>query len=261
MDTERSLKVGLLQLNIAWLDPYKNLDEIESQLQMINCDLDLLVLPEMFTTGYLLQPKSYLPQMRALDKVLDRLCSISTQYQTAIMGTTPMIEKDDIFNRCYLVNNDKISIYDKIHLYSPVGEDKEYTAGTKIINFDLGGITIRPLICYDLRFPYLAMMSEPYQLLIYMANWPIPRIHHWNHLLRARAIENQCYTIGVNRVGGDANKIHYNGSSAIYRFDGEEVIKLNDEENLTVVSLDLKQQEEYRLKLPFRQDRLGIGFI
>jgi omega-amidase len=259
-DGVRSLVVGLLQMDIRWLEPDKNLDEIELQIQEYGSTIDLLILPEMFTTGYILQPHSVLPIIKSLDKIFDRLIAISLKYNVALMGSTPYLENDKIYNRCLLVNGNDISSYDKIHLYRPVGEDKEYASGETIVNFDLHGIKIRPLICYDLRFPYLSMMGEMYDVLIYMANWPIPRIHHWDALLKARSIENQCYTIGVNRLGGDANKISYNGNSAVYRYDGECLANLQEQRSLQSFQLTFEEQDGYRSKLPFGEDRRGIVF-
>jgi omega-amidase len=252
---ERALNIGLLQMDIYWKDPDKNIAVIKRNLDSTKEKIDLLVLPEMFLTGYILKPQTTSTIILKLNEKIKQLQEIAAQYQTAIIGSTSYTENNNFYNRCVLIEENKLSYYDKIHLYSPVGENLEYMAGNKVVNFDLKGIQIRPLICYDLRFPYLSMTEGSYDLLIYMANWPIPRIGHWNTLLKARAIENQSYTIGVNRIGGDENKISYNGASAAYQYDGHEMINLLDSETLQTVTLNISEQDNYRIKLPFSKDR------
>jgi omega-amidase len=254
----KTLTAGLLQMDIFWMQPDRNLELIEKELSQSNIRPDLLILPEMFTTAYILQPVNQKDTIIQLEKSMDKLKEISKTYKVAITGSTPWYTAGKFYNRCILIDSDTISYYDKIHLYTPVNEHLEYTPGDNIVDFLVKGVRIRPLICYDLRFPYLAMMGSPYDLLIYVANWPVPRINHWNALLRARAIENQVYTIGVNRTGGDENKINYCGSSAFYQFDGEEILNLNDRQNLHTVQLSFDQQSEYRKKLPFSRDRKEI---
>ena len=254
----KTLTAGLLQMDIFWMQPERNLEVIEKELSEAKNRPDLLILPEMFTTAYILQPTNQKDTIIQLEKTVDKLKEIGKTYNVAITGSTPWFEDSKFYNRSLLIDGDTISYYDKIHLYTPVGEHHEYAPGDVAVDFVLKGVKIRPLICYDLRFPYLAMTGTAYDLLIYVANWPIPRIKHWNALLKARAIENQVYTIGVNRTGGDENKITYCGSSAVYQFDGEEILHLNDSQNMHIVHLNFDQQNEYRKKLPFSQDRKEI---
>ena len=255
------LTVGLLQMDIHWMQPEKNVEIITRKLDELKQVPQLLVLPEMFTTAYILNPAKYRSVISTLQHTLDQLMAISREYNTALLGSSPWLVGENFYNRCFLIDHDQVSSYDKIHLYTPVGEHHEYTPGEKVCNFSLNGFIIRPLICYDLRFPYLAMMEDPFDLLIYTANWPVPRIHHWNTLLQARAIENQCYTIGVNRTGGDENKIVYNGSSALYRFDGEEMLHLKESQEIHIAELDFAEQNSYQEKLPFSKDRREIDFV
>ena len=252
------LNVGLIQMDILWMQPDKNIEVIKREIDGSESVPDLLVLPEMFTTAYILQPSNQREIIRQLDKTTEKLIKLSETYHIGITGSTPWLVDDKFYNRCLLIDGTAVSSYDKIHLYTPVGEHLEYTQGNTVVNFLFRGIKIRPLICYDLRFPYLSMMGSSYDLLIYMANWPIPRINHWNTLLKARAIENQCYTIGVNRTGGDNNKIVYNGSSAVHQYDGEEMLHLGESQNMHVVTLDFELQNEYRKKLPFTPDRKEV---
>ena len=183
--------------------------------------------------------------------------SIASKKQAAITGSLIIKENDNYYNRLLFVHpNGEINSYDKRHTFTLAGEDKVYTAGTKKLIVAFKGWSICPLICYDLRFPVWARNTENYDLLIYMANWPITRIKAWETLLKARAIENMCFTIGVNRIGIDANDYKYSGNSIIVDFLGEEISNLQpNKEGFIYYTINKKEQNNVRNKLDFLNDR------
>ncbi|MBK8819478.1 MAG: hypothetical protein IPN49_10445 [Saprospiraceae bacterium] len=148
-----------------------------------------------------------------------------------------------------------IHSYDKIHLFSPAGEAKTYSPGNEPSIWVYEKWNIQPLICYDLRFPYLSFVCRQPHLLIYAANWPEQRIEHWEILLRARAIENACYVIGVNRRGTDENGYVYPGHSLVCDFKGDLLLSMDKYKNFDLIDLDFESMMEYRKKLPFQDDR------
>jgi predicted amidohydrolase len=151
--------------------------------------------------------------------------------------------------------NQQTDTYDKVHPYTPSGESKLYRAGMGSTLIEYAGFRIRPLVCYDLRFPVFARNTDNYDLLICVANWPAARIQAWNALLRARAIENMAYSVGVNRMGKDAYRLTYPGASAAYTALGDEVIFMNEKESTAHFTIDLDTLHKTREKLPFLDDR------
>lgn len=252
------MKIGIIQADVVWLDPTSNIEFIREQLEATAQQVDLLVLCEMALTGYALRATDVCNAADSAEYILNELQSICDEFDIAIMGSTPYKDDDGSYrNRAFLLQKSAaIQTYDKVHLFTPAGEGDCYKSGEKVVNFTLtNGIKIRPAICYDLRFPPIAYQGEAYDLLVYMANWPIARISHWDTLLAARAIENQTYTIGVNRIGTDNNGYTYPGHSALFGYDGHEVINAASNSGLFIAQLEFAKQEEYRLALPFREDR------
>lgn len=249
------MKVALFQQDISWSDIDNNLDRIEQKISQLDDDIDLVVLPEMFTTGFDMNPKPLAEPMEG--KTHRRMQVWASTYQLTIIGSIIIRESDFYFNRCLCIHtNGRTDHYDKRHLFSFAGEDQAYQAGTHRKTFRIGPWTLLPQICYDLRFPVWSRNDLHYDIMIYMANWPAPRIDAWQTLLKARAIENQCYVLGVNRVGKDPNGHLYPGSSSIIRFDGQTLqFDQHATEQVLVHSLSQSKLLDYRRLYRFLDDR------
>lgn len=208
-----TLKITLIQPDIVWEQPAVNLD-ICSRLLSGEKQTDLIVLPEMFTTGFSMQPLKLKENMDG--PAVQWMKQLASQKKAAVTGTLIIEEEGRYFNRClWVFPEGRISYYDKRHLFSMAGEHQHYTPGQERLIVEYMGWRFCPLICYDLRFPVWSRNNENYDVLIYMTNWPAARHHVWKSLLIARAIENQAYCVGVNRVGSDATGKAYRGDSAL----------------------------------------------
>jgi omega-amidase len=249
------LKIALIQTKIVWQDAEKNRTFFLEKINQITERIDLIVLPEMFTTGFSMQPQKIAEYM--IGNTVKWMQKIASEKNAAISGSLIISENNKFYNRFIFVHpSGKIEFYNKRHLFSLAGEHTVYTSGNEKIIIDFKGWKICPQICYDLRFPVYARNVEAYDLLLYVANWPKPRISAWDTLLKARAIENLCYTIGVNRVGVDANKLEYNGHSAAYDCLGAKIAETkNNNEDIVIVTLDKNQISEVRNSLNFLNDR------
>ncbi|MBE0423848.1 MAG: amidohydrolase, partial [Lutibacter sp.] len=225
------------------------------KINQINEQVDLIILPEMFTTGFNMHPQKIGDTMHGETVVWMR--KIASEKNAAIAGSVIIFENNNFYNRFLFVHpSGEINFYDKRHLFTLAGEDKVYVAGKEKLIVEYKGWKICPLVCYDLRFPVWARNTEDYDLLIYVANWPKIRIAAWDTLLKARAIENMCYTIGVNRVGVDANNYEYNGHSAAYDCLGEQVAETTENKEETIIfTLNKNHISETRNKLGFLNDR------
>ena len=212
-----TLSIMGIQADLAWENPIENIQNFETKINEFDKAVDIIVLPEMFTSGFTMQPNHVAESMNGTTVLW--MQNIAKEKQLAITGSLVIKENGNYYNRLLFVHpSGKIDYYDKRHSFTLAGEHKAYNSGNKKIIIDYKGWKICPLICYDLRFPVWARNTESYDLLIYMANWPITRIKAWETLLKARAIENMCYTIGVNRIGIDANDYKYSGNSIIVDF-------------------------------------------
>ena len=254
-----SLKCTLIQTELFWEDVDRNLDLLSSKINEIKEATDLIVLPEMFTTGFTMTPKHLAEEMTG--RTVEWMKYIADKSHATIMGSCIIQEDGNYFNRFLAVDFDgKVTTYDKKHLFTLAGEDNEYTGGSKPMILEINGWKIRPLICYDLRFPVWSRSRKTiesayeYDLLIYVANWPAPRINAWDTLLKARAIENQSYCIGVNRLGIDGNKLEYPGHSITCDFGGNLIENLQSEDTIKTVSLDRESLNKYRDKFAFQED-------
>lgn len=248
--------ISIFQFAPKWLDISYNLNEISLICQRIAGNSDLLVLPEMFNSGYVLDSNLLSETWQV--ETLSVLKTLSSYHGLAIGGSIPFFENDKWYNRFIFVeSNGNIQFYNKIQLFAPVGEKKVYHGGDTIRDFLFMGWKVRPLICYDLRFPYLSFGNEAPDMIIYSANWPQARIHHWKSLLIARAIENQCFVLGVNRTGQDENGFVYPGASILVDFNGIVVCEMNDKDGVVTISLDDLAMQEFRTKLPFGKDRIS----
>lgn len=216
------MKVELLQKDLVWADPEANLAAFDAEIAA-RPGADLYVLPEMFTTGFATRPEGI---AESEGKGLAWMKRISSERGCAVAGSIATLENGKYYNRFYFVTPEKVWQYDKHHLFTYSGEHHHFTAGNEKVIAEWQGVRFRLAVCYDLRFPVWLRNADPaYDALVIVASWPSPRAEAWKALLRARAIENQCYVIGVNRIGDDPS-CHYSGDSAFidaYGQDAEEI--------------------------------------
>jgi omega-amidase len=248
------LRLTLIQSSLHWENKEKNLEMFSEKISRLSNSTDLIILPEMFTTGFSMRPEIFAESMNGTtvewmrEKALENKC--------AITGSFICSENGNYYNRLIWMRSDgSYSTYDKRHLFSMGDENNHYTAGTEKIVEKIKGWRICPLICYDLRFPVWSRNTGNYDLLIYVANWPERRTHPWKTLLPARAIENQCYVVGLNRIGKDGNEIHHSGDSAVINAKGEIISDIStNEEAVSTVSIDLQELVEFRKVFPVLND-------
>lgn len=251
--TNDTLNVALVQTTLAWENPKANRTHIEDKVGSITADL--IVLPEMFSSGFTMNASNVAETMDG--ETITWLKTLSKTKNAAIVGSLVITENNNYYNRLVFVEpNGTLTTYDKRHTFTLAGEHKVYTAGTEKIIIDYKGFKICPLVCYDLRFPVWARNSEDYDVLIYVANWPKVRIAAWDALLKARAIENMSYCIGVNRVGLDGNNYEYSGHSAAYDVLGNRMDSIPEStETIEVITLEKAHITKYRKRLGFLKDR------
>lgn len=255
MDTE--LRIALLQTALVWENPEMNRNLFSEKILGMSENVDVIVLPEMFSTGFTMDPYHIDPSESI--KTVEWMQAEAHRKNAALIGSIAFYENGSYYNRlCFVAPDGKLWTYDKRHTFTLAGEDKVYTAGTKKRLVDYKGFRICPLICYDLRFPVWARNVENYDLLLYVANWPKPRINAWDSLLKARAIENMAYCIGVNRVGFDEAGHEYPGHSAVYDCLGETLV-FSDKEEVLYASLSKASLLETRGRLRFLEDRDGFN--
>lgn len=252
---QETLNIAAIQANLIWEQPDDNRASFEQFMSKLSPNIDLVVLPEMFSTGFTMEPKLVAEKMDGI--TIDWMRIMAGTYNTAIVGSLVIEENGNYFNRAVFVHPDgKVETYDKRHCFSLAGEDENYTAGKERLIVEYKGWKIFPLICYDLRFPVWSRFDSAYDVLIYMANWPKPRITAWDSLLKARAIENMSYCIGVNRVGKDANDYEYIGHTAVYDFLGEQIGTTKEgQEDVVECTLTKSSLYKTREKLNFLNDR------
>lgn len=249
------LKIALIQSNLVWEHPEQNRYNFSAKINSISKSVDLIILPEMFSTGFTMNANQVAETMSG--ETISWMKQLSEEKNTAITGSLIIKDNDSYFNRLVFAHpNGNIDIYDKRHTFTLAGEDKVYDAGHQQVIIDFKGWKIKPLICYDLRFPIWARNVEDYDLLFYVANWPKIRVNAWDALLQARAIENMSYCIGVNRVGLDANNFEYSGHSAAYDVLGKRIDTIpRNKEAIEIITLDKTHIETYRKKLGFLNDK------
>lgn len=247
------MKIALIQATIYWENPSENRKQFEQKINALSEKVDLIVLPEMFTSGFTMNPEMVAETMEGA--TISLLKKVAKQKNCAITGSLVISENKNFYNRLVFIFPDgKIEYYDKKHLFTLAGEDKVYKSGNqkKIVEYKDFKICLQ--ICYDLRFPVFARNKEYYDVLIYVANWPKPRINAWDILLKARAVENMCYVIGVNRVGKDFNNHEYTGHSQVIDYLGNYVVEPQKLEAIYTIELDNKIMLETRNKLGFLKD-------
>ena len=256
----KNLRVSLIQSNIIWENVDVNLAHFSKKINQVKGQTDLIVLPEMFSTGFSMNPKSIAEPMNG--KTMTWLMNQAISADAVVTGSFIATENGQYFNRLIWMQPDgQYSTYDKKHLFTLAKEHESYTAGTERLLVDYKGWKICPLICYDLRFPIWSRNNVGYDLLIYMASWPTPRINAWTSLLTGRAIENQVYTIGVNRIGEDKNQLNYSGASSVVDYTGKSLYCTYDQEDVFTTELNFEKQKTFRQKLNFLADQDEFNLV
>jgi predicted amidohydrolase len=248
------MKIALIQTQLSWENPSQNRIILTNKIESISESIDLIILPEMFTSGFTMNPERVAEAMDGVTMLW--LQALAKANNCAITGSLVIKEDGNFYNRLVFVfPSGDLQFYDKRHLFTLAGEDKVYTSGNQKIVVNYLGWKICPLICYDLRFPAFSRNHEEYDLLLYVANWPKIRTNAWDALLKARAIENMSYTVGVNRIGTDTNGHEYIGHSQVVDFLGDYVLQPEEVEGLLFVSLKKDKMIEMRQKLGFLNDK------
>lgn len=252
-----TLTFSLIQTSLFWEDKIANLSMLENKINSITEKTEVIVLPEMFSTGFSMQPELLAETMDGAS--VQWMRRIAAQKKVVLTGSLIIQEDDHFYNRLlWVLPNGEVGHYDKRHRFAFAGEDKHYSAGNRRLVAQVKGWKINLLICYDLRFPVWARQqsedTSEYDVLIYVANWPERRNHAWKTLLTARAIENQAYVVGVNRVGNDGNQIYHSGNSMVIDPLGEIVYHKEHEEDIFTITLQKDHLTEIRNKFPFWKD-------
>jgi omega-amidase len=250
-----TFNLTLLQPNLAWQAAADNRALLQAQLQTLTAPTDLIILPEMFTSAFGVGSGGITEAHPG--PTLHWMQQQAQQLNAALTGSVAITDNGQRFNRLYFVKPDgSYHCYDKRHLFRMLDEHKRYAAGTQKLLVEWRGWRICPLICYDLRFPVWSRYTErePYDLLLYVANWPAARAEHWRSLLQARAIENQCFVAGVNRVGRDGNNLDYDGHSAVINPLGDGLLHAGSQAGLFQCTIELPTVTQWRQRFPAWMD-------
>ena len=249
----QDLKITFIQANLFWKDYRANLDSFSTKIAQIGPPTDLIILPEMFNTGFVVQPQEI--EKTSAPETISWMKEKAAELNIPVCGSMIVEEEERYYNRFYWVWPDgNTQSYNKRHLFSLGNEHLRFTKGTENILISYKGWKIRPLICYDLRFPVWAKNTYQqgeyeFDLLIYVANWPAARSFAWKSLLVARAIENQCYVVGVNRIGPDGNQTPHQGDSGVIDSKGEWISeKVPNAESIQTIELNGQELQEFREK-------------
>ncbi|MFO7702415.1 MAG: nitrilase family protein [Psychroflexus maritimus] len=256
---KENLRVAIIQSELIWENPAENRKLFDEKINRVKKEVDLIVLPEMFSTGFSMHVETLAESTEG--ESFGCLKKWAKQKQACVTGSLMVKENGKYYNRLYFVFPDgTYKTYNKRHLFSLAKEEQIYTAGKEKLIVTYKDWKICPLICYDLRFPVFARNTEDYDLLILVANWPEKRISAWDALLKARAIENMCYTVGVNRVGEDGKGFEHAGHSAIFNGLGEQISNpFHHHTNFTeVIALEAQHLTEIRHQFGFLKDRDGF---
>jgi omega-amidase len=249
----QDLSLCLIQRDLHWEATEKNRRQFETDLEQLPASCHLLALPEMFTTGFSMNAKHIAEPMNGLSH--QWLQKQTNKHQIAITTSLPISDAHSFYNRqLFVMPNERTEFSNKRHLFSISGEDTVYKPGNYRLISQWKDWRICTLICYDLRFPVWSRNQNDYDLLVYVANWPKKRSHHWRQLLIARAIENQCYVAGVNRVGRDGNNIDYSGESLVIDPFGSILLDCESHQGLFQQTLSAHSMQKYREKFPCYQD-------
>ncbi len=257
------MKVTIIQTHLYWEDRVANIAHFDALLNKVTEQTDLIVLPEMFTTGFSMHPEKVAEP--AQGHTYDWLIKKAAEKNAVICGSVAVEEHGKYYNRLYWVDSyGDVSTYNKRHLFRMAKEDQHYAAGDEKIIKHLNGWHFCPMVCYDLRFPVWSRnnykkendtLKAEYDVLLYVANWPEVRSYPWKQLLIARAIENQCYVIGVNRIGKDGNDFAYSGDSMVINPRGEIISKIKaNHDGIETINLDKAYLEDFRKQFPVGLD-------
>lgn len=247
------MKIALIESSLHWGDVRKNLNHFQELLNKLESDCKMVFLPEMFSTGFTMKPEKL--EVKVIEEVPNWMIDMSVKHNVAIGGSTIAISKEGFFNRFYFcLPNGEIFHYDKRHLFRMGDEDQHYRSGIERKIFYFERWRILPQVCYDLRFPVWSRNRGDYDLLVNVANWPAARQDVWSTLLKARAIENQCYVVGVNRTGADPN-VNYAGGSVVFSPKGE-ILSFTSKKSPKIIyaNIDLDALNLFRKKFPVWKD-------
>lgn len=252
---EERLNINLVQADTVWENIGSNLDILTLKIEDIEKDTDMIILPELFTTGFTMEPKGVAEKMDG--EGVKWMLETAGKRNCVLIGSLLISESGSYFNRLIVAFPDgSVKYYNKRHLFSFAGEDEVFKAGDERMTFEYKGFKICPLICYDLRFPVWSRNTEEIDLLIYVANWPNARMLAWDTLLKARAIENLCYVVGLNRVGVDNNQLVYTGHSAVYDAMGATLLNFESgKEEIKSISIGLNHIRRTRNQFRFLEDQ------
>ncbi len=243
------MKITGLNLDIIWKNKTANFELIERELQ--DQEADLFLLPEMFSSGFCMDASEVSDRNQ---ESLEFLKKMSEEKNAAFCGSAPVEDGGKFYNRMYFVQpNSQVDFYDKRHLFSFSGEDKVYTPGKERVIVNYKGFRILLQVCYDLRFPVFARNNNDYDAILYVANWPEKRVGAWEHLLKARAIENLSFVFGLNRIGTDGNNLLYQESSHCFFADGKEITQKQG--NIVSAELNMEELKDFRNHFQFLNDR------
>lgn len=249
------MRLTIVQSSLIWENAEANLLQFSQKLESLRGSTDLIILPEMFSTGFSMDAAKLAEPMEG--PTMSWLKSQAASLGAAITGSFICLENGRYFNRLAFVFPDgRFETYDKKHLFVLTHEQDNFSSGNKKLVLEWQGFRIRPLICYDLRFPVWSRndAQDPYDLLIYVANWPMRRSLHWRSLLAARAIENQAFVAGVNIFGSDGNGFGYTGDSTLFDFSGQQIFQISGKEGMFTTSISTEELQAYRQQLPFLAD-------
>ena len=250
----QNLNITIIQSELFWEEPEMNCSMFEQKIHQIKGDTDVIVLPEMFSTGFTMSGKNVAEKPHG--PTTQWMGRMARETSSLVIGSVVIEENQKFFNRLLWVQPDGlIRTYDKRHLFRMANEHQVYTPGNSRLIEEWKGWKICPLVCYDLRFPVWSRNNSlDYDVLIYVANWPATRVGAWDTLLKARAIENLSYSIGVNRVGKDGNDIPYSGHSAVIDFKGDYIYQAFQQEEVCTIELDFESLKTFRKKFPAHED-------
>lgn len=258
---QEDLKIAFIQTDLVWEDRKQNIKNFKEKIESIIQPVDIIILPEMFTTGFTMNAKDNSETMNG--KTVEWMQNRAKEKDAAVVGSIIIEDNKKYYNRLIFAHPDgTLGYYNKRHTFTYAGEDKVFTSGSDRLIIHYKGWKLCPLVCYDLRFPVWARNIDDYDVLIYVANWPKPRINAWDTLLKARAIENMSYCIGVNRIGFDEEQNEYIGHSAVYDVLGNCMTSIKpNKEQVEVVTLQKSHLSFYRNKLRFLNDRDNFNLV
>lgn len=254
MQTDKTLRVSLVQQNIVWEDKSANLNHIHNVICSLSGKTDIIVFPEMCTTGFSMNSHALAESLT--EDTISSLKTWAEKYDIAICGSFIAKDGKNYYNRAFFISPEKEHYYDKRHLFRMGSEPEYFSFGKKRLIFEHKGFNLCLLVCYDLRFPVWARnVGNEYDLLIYVANWPASRSKVWNTLLTARAIENMCYVCGVNRIGIDGNGLKYEGGSKMINARGDDILHMVlNHEQVETVCISKEELNSFRTKFPVWKD-------